>query len=165
MNVYKRLAVAALALPLMLGSVSAVAYANNHNGCNGKMKMKMGHMLRGIDLTPAQETQLNALHTKHQEEKMNHKNNFKAQSKANHEEMTNLLLAGTYNESQVQALAQKMSNEQVEKRVNSMNRKREVIDILTPDQKAQMKEKMDKMTSCNMMRGEMHKNKGMNKHH
>lgn len=146
MNAYKRLAVAVLALPLMLGSVSALASADHNPPCSGNMHVK--YMLRGLELTPDQEKKLSKIREDHRDERMKDKDHHMGERAANHEKMQNFLMADKYNKEGVRALSEKMSKEHVEHHVKRLQKHRDVIDILTSDQKVELKTNLQNGTAC-----------------
>ncbi|WP_154124561.1 CpxP family protein [Grimontia hollisae] len=150
MKFSKRIAVAVIALPLMIGSVSAMAFGGKHHGDermhDGKDMMGK-HLLRGIDLTDAQKEEMKALRQQNREAMQANRAEFHAQMMAERQQMQALMLADNFDEAAVRALAEKMVDQQVERRVAMLQRKHQMLSILTPEQKAQVKENMANMSA------------------
>ncbi len=159
MKIYKRLAVAILSLPLIMGTMPAFAEAQNAR-CIGKVKPK--HLLRNIVLTEAQEEQLKALNKKNREEFMANKTNQANKTKENlnlHNQMQDYLLTDTFDEKKVRELAVKMTEEHVNRRLKRIQKQHAILQILTPEQKKQVKVNMEKMAQNCMHSGKQeHKN-------
>lgn len=150
MKFSKRIAVTAIALPLMIGSVSAMAYGGKHHGgagMHGGKDMMGKHLLRGIDLTDEQKEEMKALRQQNREAMQANRAEFHAQMMAERQQMQALMLADNFDEAAVRALAEKMVDQQVERRVAMMQRKHQMLSILTPEQKAQVKENMANMSA------------------
>ncbi|NGN99204.1 CpxP family protein [Grimontia sp. S25] len=148
MKFSKRIAATVIALPLMMGSMSAMAFGGKHHGGEGMHggKGMMGkHLLRGVDLTDEQKAELKTLREQKREAMKANKGEFRTQMMAERQQMQELMLADNFDEAAVRALAEKMVDQQVERRVAMMKSQHEMMSILTPEQKVQVKENMDKM--------------------
>ncbi len=160
MKIYKRLTVAILSLPLIMGTMPAFAEGKNQNRCIGKVKPK--HLLRNIELTNAQEEQLKALNKKNREEFMANQKNKADKTKENlnlHNQMQDYLLTDTFDEKKVRELAEKMAEDHVNRRLNRIQKQHAILKILTPEQKKQVKINMEKMAENCMHSGKQeHKN-------
>lgn len=154
MKMSTRIAAAIIALPLMLTSASALAYPDKHQGCNGKMKPKQ--LLRGIELTDAQKAQMDKLYQQNRAQKIDNKNLKANQKSEHHQKIQTLLLSENFNEAEVRALAQEMSSQQVENRVAKAKKQHDMFKLLTPAQKEQVKQNMQKMQNCNQKRMKNH---------
>ena len=172
MKIYKRLTVAILSLPLLMGTMPAFAEAETHaergnhaergkhNACNGKVRPKQ--LLRDITLTDAQEEKFKAINKKNREKYMAKKANKANKMKENfnlHNQMQDHLLATTFDEKKVRELAEKMTSEQVNRRVERIQAQHELLQILTPEQKVKVKANMEKMAqNCKGAHKQDHKN-------
>ncbi|MBE1275998.1 periplasmic heavy metal sensor [Enterovibrio baiacu] len=143
MKFSKRIAATVIALPLMMGSMSAMAFGGKHHGGEGMMGGK--HLLRGIDLTDAQEEKIDALREQNRDAKKANKAKNKEAMMADRQAMQTLLLADNFDEAAIRDLAKKMSDQQVERRISRMKAQHEMLNVLTPEQKVQVKENMAKM--------------------
>ncbi|EOD81703.1 zinc- resistance associated protein [Grimontia indica] len=148
MKFSKRIAATVIALPLMMGSMSAMAFGGKHHGGEGMHggKGMMGkHLLRGVDLTDEQKAELKTLREQKREAMKANKGEFRTQMMAERQQMQELMLADNFDEAAVRALAEKMVDQQVERRIAMVKSQHEMMSILTPEQKVQVKENMDKM--------------------
>lgn len=145
MKMSKRIAATVIALPLMLGSMSAMAFGGKHHdgeGMRGDHDMMGKQMLRGIDLTDEQKEELQSLREQNREAMKANKGAFHSEMMAERQQMQQLMLADNFDEAAVRALAEKMVDQQVERRVAKMKQQHAMYNILTPEQKAQVKENM-----------------------
>ncbi len=143
MKFSKRIAATVIALPLMMCSMSAMAFGGKHHGGEGMMGGK--HLLRGIDLTDAQEEKIDALREQNRDAKKANKAKNKEAMMADRQAMQTLLLADNFDEAAIRDLAKKMSDQHVERRISRMKAQHEMLNVLTPEQKVQVKENMAKM--------------------
>lgn len=147
MKMSKRIAATVIALPLMLGSVSAMAFGGKHHdgeGMRGDHGMMGKQLLRGVDLTDAQKEEMQTLRAQNRDAMQANKGAFRAERMADRQQMQQLMLAENFDEAAVRALAEKMVDLQVERRVAKMKQQHAMFNILTPEQKAQVKENMEK---------------------
>lgn len=148
MKFSKRIAATVIALPLMMGSMSAMAFGGKHHdgeGMHGGKGMMGKHLLRGVDLTDEQKAELKTLREQKRESMKANKGEFRTQMMADRQQVQELMLADNFDEAAVRALAEKMVDQQVERRVAMVKSQHEMMSILTPEQKVQVKENMDKM--------------------
>ncbi|MCW8329602.1 CpxP family protein [Photobacterium sp. SDRW27] len=142
MTTFKKTLLMAIALPLALGSASALAFGgNNHNGGHhgGKGYCGGGHegrkVFKELDLTDTQKQQMKTLRQANRDTMKANFSEKRAAMQANHQQMQALMLAEDFDENAVRDLAQKMSEQQVEHRVAMMEKRHEMLNILTPEQK------------------------------
>ncbi|MDD1782078.1 CpxP family protein [Enterovibrio sp. ZSDZ35] len=154
MKFSKRIAATVIALPLMMGSMSAMAFGGGHHEGKGMMGGK--HLLRGVELTDVQKDELRTLREENREEMRAGKDNFRTQMMAERQQMQDLMLADNFDEAAVRGLAEKMSQQQVERRIEMAKKRHEMMSILTPEQKAQVKENMAKMAERHQKRMSHH---------
>ncbi|CZF80217.1 CpxP family protein [Grimontia marina] len=148
MKFSKSIAATVIALPLMMGSMSAMAFGGKHHGGEGMHggKGMMGkHLLRGVDLTDEQKAELKTLREQKREAMKANKGEFRTQMMAERQQMQELMLADNFDEAAVRALAEKMVDQRVERRIAMVKSQHEMMSILTPEQKVQVKENMEKM--------------------
>ncbi|MGR6832510.1 CpxP family protein [Aliivibrio wodanis] len=156
MNMMKKMVLGAVVLPLSLASASAFAAGGSHHeggmkgeGMHGsKCMMKANKKaFKDLELTDAQEDQFDEMRDARKAEmkaKKGQKRQPTAEMKADHEAMQNLMLADSFDEQAVRDLAEKMSQRQIDRRVEMMKKRHEMMNILTPDQKAEFKANQDK---------------------
>lgn len=147
MKMVKKLAVAAVILPLTLGTASAFAFGGKdhkkggHGECGGGFNPKM---MRKLDLTDAQKEQLKELR---EAGKTEMKANFKANAEVRHAEMQahrakvqELVLAESFDQEAASELAKAMVEKQTERKVKMLEKQHQMLSILTPEQKTQFVE-------------------------
>jgi protein CpxP len=145
--------VAAVAL-VLLGAVAVsqtmhrAGYGHGH-GMFGEGRM-LGFFAHRLDLTDAQQTQIKDIMAK---EKPALKPLLQ-QLAQSHQQMRQLEESGTFDEAQVRALANQQSQTMAELIVQKARIKSEMLQVLTPDQKAKFKEMMDKRDQRMMNRSQ-----------
>ena len=143
MTSFKKTMALAIALPLALGSASALAYGGGklHGGkgfCGAGPEGRNG--LYELELTVDQQKQLKALREANREAMQANRGERRAAMQEEHQQMQSLLLAENFDEQAVRALAQKMSEQQLERRVAMLKNRHEMLKILTPEQKTKLQE-------------------------
>lgn len=142
----KKLMIAAVTFPLMLGVASA--YASGGHGkwgerghgdrqaCNGGIERGM---MRELDLTDDQKQQFKELRNETQtkmRERFEEQFAEKAKARrANHEKMQQLILADDFDRVAAMKLAQEQANGKADFMVQKMERQHDMLNILTPEQK------------------------------
>ncbi|MFH4500233.1 CpxP family protein [Vibrio diabolicus] len=152
----KKLVLAAVVLPLTLGAASAFAYGgkNHHQGPRDECGMGMDRgIMRDLNLTDAQKDQLKSFREANRAQmKGKYSENREArmaERQAHHAKMQSLLLADSFDEAQATALAKEMVERQTEHRVQMLERKHQMLSVLTPEQKAEfMKLQNERMQEC-----------------
>ncbi|WP_122047173.1 CpxP family protein [Vibrio atlanticus] len=169
MKMTKKLVLVAAALPLMLGTASAFAYGGgdkgDHKGMHGKCGGFDKKVMRQLDLTDAQKAELKDMREANRAEmKAKHSGNKAdkmAQMKAHHEKVQDLVLADTFDEAAANDLATQMVEKQTERRLTMLKKQHQMMSVLTPEQKTQLKEiQQDRMAKCaDKMEKRMNKDK------
>ncbi|WP_435247951.1 CpxP family protein [Vibrio sp. nBUS_14] len=169
MKMTKKLVLAAAALPLMLGTASAFAYGGgdkgDHKGMHGKCGGFDKKVMRQLDLTDAQKTELKEMREANRAEmKEKHAGNKAdkiAKMKAHQEKVQTLVLADNFDEAAANELASQMVEKQTERRVAMLKKQHQMMSVLTAEQKTQLKEiQQDRMTKCtDKMEKRMNKDK------
>lgn len=136
------IALTALGAMFVFGQTSDVAKEGksfkkdgHHFGKRGKRGGK-GMMFRGLDLTDAQKEQMRSIH----EANRDSVKSLRDQMKANKQQLETLSAGGSFNESQVQAIAQQQGALHAQMIVNRERIKSQMFAILTPEQKSKMAE-------------------------
>lgn len=139
MTSFKKALVIAIALPMALGSASALAFGGgNHHGGKGGCGMQDGRkVFSQLDLTDAQKEQMKSMREMNRDEMKTKRLEKHTEMKANHDKMQELVLASDFDVNAVRDLAQQMSAAQVEGRVAMLEKRHEMLNILTPEQKTQ----------------------------
>lgn len=144
MNVSKKLLLAAVVLPLSLGSVSSFAFGGKDKPREQAPKLVDMHLLKKLDLTDEQKAELKELRAEKKEQR---KEMRKERRQGNPEDMMqkrlalqNLLFADTFDEEKAQAMALEMSQKQAERQVKRLKEAHKVLSILTPEQKQELQE-------------------------
>ena len=153
MKIFNKTIVIAMALPLVLGSMSAFA-GQDHQDHQGRM-MKGHHggkIFSQLDLTAAQQQEMKTLRQANRSE-------HKAQRVENHkamlverQQLDKLVLADNFDESAVRVIAEKMSQQQVERRVAMLEQRHKMLNILTPAQKQKFVELKQQRAEKHVMR-------------
>ncbi|NRB68262.1 MAG: CpxP family protein [Vibrio sp.] len=138
MKTAKKLLLAAMILPLTLGTASAFAAKDHKKGSYGEFGFDRG-IMRQLDLTDAQKEQIKALReTSKTQMKAEFKQNFEAhhaEMQANKEKLQALVLADTFDQVAANELAKQMVEQQTERKVKRLEKQHQMLSILTPEQK------------------------------
>ncbi len=164
----KKLVLAAVVLPLTLGAASAFAFGgkDHHKGPNGECGMGMDRgIMRQLDLTDAQKDQLKDMREANKAEMKakfaDGKEARMAERQAHHDKVQALLLADNFDEAAANDLAKEMVEKQTDRRVKMLEKKHQMLSVLTPEQKAKFVElQKERQQKC----GEKMQ-KRMQKHH
>ncbi|MGR5389927.1 CpxP family protein [Vibrio crassostreae] len=169
MKMTKKLVLAAAALPLIFGTASAYAYGGgdkgDHKGMHGKCSGFDKKVMRQLDLTDAQKAELKEMREANRAEmKEKHSGNKAdkmAKMKAHQEKVQALVLADNFDEAAANDLASQMVEKQTERRVAMLKKQHQMMSVLTPEQKTQLKEiQQERMTKCaDKMEKRMNKDK------
>ncbi|HDL9481073.1 TPA: CpxP family protein [Vibrio cholerae] len=144
MKLAKKMILAAAVLPLTLGTTAALAY-----GGHGWDKEGDGHcgdrgergIWKQLDLTAEQQAQL-------KEMRANRGQNHDAM-KALHAQERALVLAADFDQAAAENLAKQMVDQQVTHRVKMMEKRHQMMSILTAEQKAKLQTlQQEKMAEC-----------------
>jgi periplasmic protein CpxP/Spy len=155
MKMTKKMILAALVLPLTLGA--ATVFAASSGGDKGPrgdgdecgMRGERG-MMKELNLTAEQQTQWRAMHLAQRDQMKADREANKDVRQAFHKTEVELLLAKDFDEAAAQKLASQMVEMQTAKRVEMMHKRHDMLNILTPEQKAKFSElqMQDKMGQC-----------------
>lgn len=167
MKTAKKLVLAAVVLPLTLGTASAFAFGGkDHKGHRGECGMGMDRgIMSQLDLTDAQKDQLKEMREANKAEMKakfadGHEARM-AERQAHHDKVQALLLADNFDEAAANDLAKEMVEKQTERRVKMMEKKHQMLSVLTPEQKTKFVElQKERQQKC----GEKMQ-KRMEKHH
>ncbi|MEC6832581.1 CpxP family protein [Photobacterium toruni] len=153
MKIFNKTIVIAMALPLVLGSMSAFAGQEyqDHNGGMHKAHHG-GKLFSQLDLTATQKQEMKILRQANRSEyKAQRVENHKAMQ-ADRQQLEKLVLASNFDESAVRAVAEKMSQQQVERRVKMLEQRHKMLSILTPEQKQKYAELKQQQSEKYLMR-------------
>lgn len=152
----KKLVLAAVVLPLTLGSAGAFAFGGK--GPNKGPRDECGPgmdrgIMRQLDLTDTQKDQLETLRNERRDEMRNKKADNRdarqAERQAYHAKVQALVLADNFDEAQATELAKEMVEKQTERRVEMLEKKHQMLNILTPEQKTEfVKLQEERMQEC-----------------
>ena len=152
MMTFKKALVMAIALPLTLGSASALAYGGGghnggkHNGCDMQDGRKA---FRALDLTDAQQEEMKSLREANRSAMMAQRQGQRAAMQTNHDQMQALMLADNFDDAAVRKLAKQMSADQAEHRMTMLENRHKMLNILTPEQKEKYKQlQSDRRAKC-----------------
>ncbi|PFG55058.1 protein CpxP [Vibrio sp. ES.051] len=156
MKSVKKLVLAAVVLPLTLGTTSALAYGgkDHHRGARDECGMGMDRgIMRELNLTDAQKGQFESFRDANRAEMKGkyaeNRQAYKAERQAHHAKMQSLMMADDFDQAQATALAKEMVERQTERRVKMLERKHQMLSVLTPEQKTEfMKLQNERMQEC-----------------
>lgn len=141
MKLAKKLVLAAVVVPLTLGTASAFAFGGKdhkkggHGECGGFDRS----IMRQLDLTDTQKEQLQEMREAGKKEmKANFKGNFEtrhAEMQAHKAKVQELVLADNFDQAQANELAKAMVEKQTERKVKMLEKQHQMLSILTPEQK------------------------------
>nr|WP_087023504.1 CpxP family protein [Thaumasiovibrio subtropicus] len=134
----------AIALPLVMTSATAVAFGGGHQGGKGQCQANPHKMLRQLDLTAEQKTELKALRETHRAEMKEDRQNNRDTRQAHREAMQALMLSADFDEVAAEALAAEMSERHQQRQVEMMSKRHQMLSILTDEQKTQLTELQEK---------------------
>ncbi len=140
----KKLVLAAVVLPLTLGAAGAFAYGGKDQQKGPRDECGPGMdrgIMRQLDLTDAQKDQLQSLRDANRAE-MRGRNSAdrdarRSERQAYHAKMQALVLADSFDEAQANALAKEMVEKQTERRVKMLEKKHQMLSVLTSEQKTE----------------------------
>ncbi|MBL4829848.1 MAG: periplasmic heavy metal sensor [Aliivibrio sp.] len=147
----KRVIIGALALPLVMGSTAALAFGGGNGGGHhgdrmggGKCDMMSGkRALKQLDLSEQQQTEFKDLMATHRSAMQDRQPNSELQQLK--QQMNTLLLNADFNEDEVRSLATQMSTLQVDKKVEMAQKRHQMLNILTEEQKIEFQEAQQQM--------------------
>lgn len=150
MNMAKKILLASIILPLAISAGSAFAYGGkdhrgSHNGCHAGMDRSM---MKDLNLTDDQKTQLKELRQSNKDA-MKRDGKNPAQYEAHRSQLNELLMSDTFDSAKAKALAEQMSGKHTERQVEKLSKQHQMLSILTPEQKTQFIEQQKKhMEEC-----------------
>lgn len=148
----KKTMMIALALPLMMGSVSVLAYGGHLGKGEGRGGCVMDggrKLIHEMDLSDDQKQQLNTMRQTKREAMRAGFAEQRAVMQTHHQQMQALVLADSFDEAAARALAQTMVEQQVERRVAMMKHRHEMLSVLTEAQKTQLQQLMaERQAEC-----------------
>ena len=165
MKMVKKLVLAAAVVPFALASASAFAFGGkgDHGGDHrGGCKGGMAHgIIKQLDLTEAQKTQIEEMRDANKKEmKANFEANgedHQAKRQAQHKKIQQLVLADTFDQSAANELAKNMVEKQTERKVKMLEKKHQMLSVLTPEQKEKFVElSKERMGQCGEKRKSHH---------
>ena len=158
MKIAKKLMLIAVVFPLILGSANALAFGGKDGDRGGKhggkCELDMKKVIRKLDLTAEQETQLKEMRESFREEMKGQfsEEDFQAkiaERQAHQANMQSLVLADTFDQAKANELATAMVEKQAERRVKMLEKQHQMFSVLTPEQKAQVVEmQKERATKC-----------------
>lgn len=131
--------VAAAVLPLSLSAASAWAFGGPNGGHGGKCGGDRA-VLKQLDLTEEQQAHLKELREANKAQREERKANRdvnQAERDAHKAQMKALMLSDSFDQAAAQELASTMVEKQTQRRVAMMEKKHEMLQILTPEQREQ----------------------------
>lgn len=135
----KKWMLAALILPATLGATSVLA-AGGEKGPHGRECGPGSERMvfKQLNLSEAQQQQMRELREQGREEmKKQPRSAMKEAMQALHQQERALMLAPEFDKAAATALAKQMAQKQVEHRVKMMEKRHQMLSILTPEQKSQ----------------------------
>ncbi|WP_299016965.1 CpxP family protein [uncultured Photobacterium sp.] len=157
MTKFKKTVLIAIALPFALGSASVLAYGGGHKGGHHGYQDGRGgcgnfdgrEMFRDLDLTDEQRDQVRDYRRANRDAMRTEYREHFDSMRGYHQQMQNLMLAENFDENAVRALAKQMSDQQIEHRVAMLQKRHEMLKVLTPAQKEKFKQlQQDRRSHC-----------------
>lgn len=138
MKKYQKLTTALIAFPLLMSSFSTFAMSEKHHKMGGMLPIKM--LLKNVDLTDTQKETFKRIRQENRNAHQDQHQAFKSERIAQQKAMRSLVMADHFDENAARELAQEISKNQIEKRIEMMKLQQQMFAVLTPEQKAQVKE-------------------------
>ncbi|MGL6025610.1 MAG: CpxP family protein [Vibrio sp.] len=133
---------------LRTNAVFAYGGHSNHKG-DGPCGRGEVRLWKQLDLTSEQQAQLQKLRDTHRDEMRNTRDDKRAAMKALHDQERALVLAADFDQAAAQNLAQQMVEQQVVQRVNMLQHRQQMMNVLTAEQKAKWQTlQQDQMQQC-----------------
>lgn len=137
----KKTLIALVAVPMMLGSMAAMAKGpHGQDGHHGGMRGGEQAIYKQLNLTDDQKEQMKELHKQLRSEAKEERKSHHEDAKADRQQMDQLIMAEKFDEDAVRKLAQKMADNKAEGQVKFAKARYEMMQILTPEQKAKFQE-------------------------
>ncbi|MDB4836926.1 CpxP family protein [Marinomonas sp.] len=150
MKASKKLVIAAITLPLVLGTVSAFAFGDKDGrGKKDNCRNEFGRgMMKALEVTDEQKTQIKELCQAAKEEKHSDKEQRSKERKPvdmekhkqRMEQLNALVLADKFDAKKATEIAQEMAKKHIAQQVSKLEMKFNLLAILTPEQKAKFVE-------------------------
>ncbi|GAB3482021.1 CpxP family protein [Marinomonas epiphytica] len=146
MNISKKLLLAAVVLPLSLGSASSFAFGGkDHDKGRDRAPMLVDmHLLKKLDLTDEQKDELKELRAEKKEQRKEMRQERRRGNpedmKQQHQMLQELLFADSFDEAKAQEFALKMSQKHADREVKRLKEAHRILSILTPEQKQELQE-------------------------
>ncbi|MBY7997128.1 CpxP family protein [Vibrio fluvialis] len=152
MKTAKKLMLAAVVLPIVLGSASALAAGGKNKGPDGEMCGPDGErgIFKQLNLTAEQHAKLRQMREEGREQMQQKRQAGPSeQMKAMRDKERALMLAPNFDKAQATELAKQMVDMQVERRVQMMEKRHQMLNVLTPEQKTQFQNlQQERMAKC-----------------
>ncbi|UJF17805.1 Spy/CpxP family protein refolding chaperone [Vibrio sp. SS-MA-C1-2] len=148
MKKLNKILLSTLVLPLALSSTSALADHHSgdqksYQGCHhdgGQHHKFNKKTFKQLNLTDAQKVQMKELRKSFKEELKVAKKDNKAVRKADRQQLRTLIEAKTFDQAAVTELMNKISHQQIDKKVAFAKLRHQMYNVLTPEQQASLKE-------------------------
>lgn len=142
MNMTKTMILAAVALPLAIGSASVLAYGKGKHTEHQQQRCGL-HGERGIvsqlNLTTEQQSQLKVLREEHRQAMQDQRGRGSRDEMSTlREQERALVLSADFDRAAANELAKQMVDKQVERRINMLEKRHQMMSILTDEQKTQL---------------------------
>lgn len=142
MNMTKTMILAAVALPLAIGSASVLAYGKGKHTEHQQQRCGL-HSEKGIvnqlNLTTEQQSQLKALREAHRQTMQDQRGRgSRDEMSALRDQERALVLSADFDRAAANDLAKQMVDKQVERRINMLEKRHQMMSILTDEQKTQL---------------------------
>ncbi len=173
MKMAKKMILAAVVLPITLGS--AAVFAAGGKGSNNGPSGDCGRMMNPavfaqLKVTPEQKAQMAELRLKQRDAMQAQRVGKQAEMRAFKLKERELVMSANFDEAAAKKLAEQMVQHRAEQRIAMMKQRNEMMNVLTADQKAQLTTiQQDRMNNCVLFgkggpRGHF-KGKGAQGHH
>ena len=152
----------ATVLPILLSSAAVMAKGGDKEGRHDQCERGSEKgLIKQLDLTAEQQAQMDEIRKAGREDMQADRDVRKAEKQAMRAQEKQLVMAEDFDEAAAQELAKKMVDDQAEKRVEKLEKRFEMMSVLTPEQKTKLVElQQAQMEKCDMDGDKQgHKNK------
>ena len=154
MKLAKKMILAAVVLPITLGSAAAFAAGGKGSGRGfdgdcGRGGMMNPEVFAQLNVTPEQKAKMAELRLKQRDAMQAQRSGKQAEMRAFKQQERDLVMSANFDEAAAKKLAEQMVQRQAEQRVAMMKQHNEMMNVLTADQKTKLASmQQERMNEC-----------------